>query len=502
MNRELEAVFVEEGRQLLAAMRRGLLGGDWRGALPELYRCAHMLKGNVKLAGYPEMERVAAPLADALRAAKLRGTLSRDEAAAVSEAVDACLDILEGRAARAPFAVAAKLRAAAESAVPRAAKPAVKILLIEDSELQAEIIRRELGQCDAAVFTVERADRLAAGLERVAAGGFDVVLLDLNLPDSQGLETFTGLAARAPSVPVVILTVADDDALASAALRQGAQDYVVKGKIGTQVLPRVIRYAIERKRVEESLRKTRAELELRVEERTSELRKANRELALFASAASHELREPLRKIVTWSDLLKQGSGEALGETGLNLLREIQSAARRQADLIDSLRELTRVTTQGRPLERVELDAVIAELRAETAPLFAQAGGRLEAERLPAVRGDRVQMGQLFRNLLGNSLKYRAPQRPPVVSIRSRPLGATAFEIDVEDNGIGFEQKYAERIFEPFQRLHGPGAYEGTGMGLAICARIVARHDGTLAARGEPGKGATFIVTLPLAKEAK
>lgn len=500
MKTELHDVFMAEGRELLAAMRRALAADG--PSLPELFRFSHMLKGNVKLAGYPELEPIVVPLTECLRLAKQSGRLTEEQAAAVSEAVEACQGILEGRVAGGSQAVVERLRKAASPLEEGVEGAAVKILLIEDSVLQALVIKKELAQSDGVVYAVECRRSLAEGLERVTQGGVDVVLLDLNLPDSQGLETFTEISARAPAVPVVILTVAADDGLATAALREGAQDYLVKGQIDTGVLTRAIRYAIERKRIEESLWKARRELELRVEERTSQLRKANSELALFASAATHELREPLRKIVIWGDLLRRDRGEALGETGLKLLHDMQQAARRQGDIIDSLRELTRVSSSGRSSDRVDLDAVVGEIAAEMAPLFAQAGGRLTVERLPTLRADRLLMRLLFSNLVANAFKYRKKEEPPLVAVRGRPHGATAVEIDVEDNGIGFEQQYAARIFEPFQRLHDRGAYEGTGMGLAICARIVARHGGSITARGEPGKGATFTVTLPITEQVK
>lgn len=502
MKTELQDVFLEEGRQLLAAMRRGLAAESER-SLPELFRCAHILNGNVKLAGFPQLEPIVGPLTECLRRAKQRGELTAEQAAAVSEAVEDCSAILEGRKAAASRAVAERLRQAAGPLGPAAAETAaIRLLLVEDSGLQALAIQKELAECEGGRYAVELKASLAEGLDRVVRDGVDIVLLDLSLPDSQGLETFMELSARAPALPVVILTAAADDALATAALRAGAQDYLVKGQIDSRALSRAIRYAIERKRLEESLWKARRELELRVEERTSLLRKANSELALFASAATHELREPLRKIVGWGDLLERRCGEALGEAGRGLLHQMRQAAGRQGELIDSLRELTRVSTQGRPLERVELDSVVGEIAAEMAPLFASAGGRLEVERLPALRADRLQMHQLFQNLLSNAFKYRKKEEAPFVAVRCRFLGATAVEIDVEDNGIGFEQKYAERIFEPFQRLHGRGTYEGTGMGLAICARIVARHGGSLSARSEPGKGSTFSVTLPLVEPGK
>ncbi|MBI2386618.1 MAG: response regulator [Elusimicrobia bacterium] len=502
MKTELQDVFLEEGRQILGAMRRELAAGSER-SLPELFRCAHILNGNVKLAGYPELEPLVGPLTECLRLAKKTGALSAEQAAAVAEAVEECSAILEGRAASCSRLLVEKLRKAAAplaAAVVEAA--AVKVLLVEDSGLQALAIRKELAECAGDAYAVELKGTLAEGLDRVVRGGVDIVLLDLSLPDSQGLETFMELSARAPAVPVVILTVAADDALATSALRAGAQDYLVKGQMDARALSRAIRYAIERKRLEESLWRARRELEFRVEERTSMLRKANSELALFASAATHELREPLRKIVGWGDLLERCCGDVLGEEGRGLLDKMRNAAGRQGELIDSLRELTRVSTQGRPVERVDLGSVVGEIAADLAPLFASAGGRLEVEPLPTIWADRLQMHQLFQNLLSNALKYRKKEEAPFASVRCRFLGATTVEIDVADKGIGFEQKYAERIFEPFQRLHGRGTYEGTGMGLAICARIVARHGGSVSARSEPGKGSAFTVTLPIGGPAK
>lgn len=503
MKPELQAAFMEEGRHLIALMRRGLAGAAAEEAPPfaELFRCAHMLKENAQLAEHNELELIVAPLTSCLRLAKFKKELSPELSATVAEALDACESVLDGREAPDLPGLLRRLRGAEKPLDPESSgEPALRLLLIEDSDMQAAIIRQELADAQSDAFVYERKDRLAGGLERIAEGGVDVVLLDLNLPDSQGLASFKKLVRRAPAMPVVILTVADDDAMALAALQEGAQDFLVKGYIDARNLARAVRYAVERKRVEHSLRTSRAELERRVSERTSELRKANHELALFAAAASHELRQPLRKITAWGDLLKESCAAALGDAGLKLLGEMQQGALHLGDVIDSLRELTRVSTHGRPLEPIELDAIVGELSKDMAPLFAQVGGRLVVERLPALRADGVQIRQLMENLLSNALKYRSAERPLFVSVRAGSRGA-AIEIVVEDNGIGFEQKYADRIFQPFQRLHGPGAFEGAGMGLAICARIVARHKGSLSARGVPGKGATITVTLPGGEDA-
>lgn len=505
MREELHSVFVSESRGLLKCLRDGLARVEESPqALAELYRCAHMLKGDARFAGLKDLETLLGPLADGFKAAKERGRIDRARIALLEEAVEACDRLLDGKkVAGFPDLMERLNRGAAllrEDARPRAV---LTILLIEDSDLQAQVIQRELAHSRKTAFSVETASRLADGLERAARGGIDAVLLDLNLPDSQGVETFARLSARAPALPVVILTISDDDALALEALRKGAQDYLVKDEINSALLSRVIRYALERKRIEAALRLAQSELEVRVQERTAELtrsndalKRSNIELVMFASSASHELQEPVRKIVGFADLLKEESGGRLDARGLDYLRKIRDGGLRLGELIGSLRELTRVTTSSPPSETVDLDVVLGDVLGDVAPRLIEIGGRVEAAALPALKGDALQLGQLFRNLIGNSVKYRDPARPLLVEIAARRTEPGWIEITVTDNGIGFEQSYAERIFQPFQRLHGLGKYEGIGMGLAISARIVWRHGGTISARSEPGKGSVFTIRLP------
>lgn len=510
MKAELRAIFLAEGRGLLQQLREGLkTAGERPEKLPELFRCAHMLKGDVNFADLRELQLVVSAVSEALKAAKDAGALDVRQAELLGMAVAACQELLEGRQVPDLLALLGELTSAASAQAARPAQARLRILLVEDSDLQARVIEKELGEARGSRFSVSSAANLAAGLGRLDEGGVDAVLLDLNLPDSQGADTFLALNARAPDVPVVILTISDDDALALEALRQGAQDYLVKGQLDSKLLSRVIRYSIERKRLEVSLRRAREELEQRVRERTADLTRANEtlrrksadlertngELQLFASVASHELREPVRQIVIWGDMLKRRCAPALDADGLRFLDNMQRAAMRQGELIRSLRELTSVTMATTPFEPLELAQVVKDALTELEPLVSAAGGRVEAGSLPAVRGDAVQLGQLFRNLLKNSLKYRAKDKPLLVRIAGRRSGRLV-EVSVEDNGVGFEQKFAERLFKPFQRLHNRTDYEGLGMGLAICARIVWRHGGTISARGEPGRGATITLTLP------
>jgi PAS domain S-box-containing protein len=251
----------------------------------------------------------------------------------------------------------------------------------------------------------------------------------------------------------------------------------------------------------------------RAEERAAQLRRhalelerSNRELQAFAYVASHDLQEPLRKISAFSDLVRADYGDRLDREGLHYVERIQDAALRMSDLIKDLLAFSRVSTHAKPFADVPLAQVVDDVTQDLWSRLQETGGTVEAGALPIVRADMVQMRQLFQNLIGNALKFHRDGVPPRVQVqaeRTRITGADGIDgldgwrISVQDNGIGFDEKYAARIFAPFQRLHNRGQYEGTGIGLAICRRIAERHGGRIAATSTPGKGSTFTVELPL-----
>ncbi|MEO8439662.1 MAG: CHASE3 domain-containing protein [Spartobacteria bacterium] len=266
-----------------------------------------------------------------------------------------------------------------------------------------------------------------------------------------------------------------------------------------------------RERGTEALARANDELEERVVTRTAALAEANealqrsnRELEQFASVASHDLQEPLRKIQAFGDRLKTRSAAELGEQGLDYLARMLSSATRMRSLIDALLSFSRVTTKAQPFTAVDLSATAEDVVNDLEDRIQRMDGRVEIGPLPSLEADASQMRQLLQNLIGNGLKFARPDVPPVVKVESRlfdqesPNGnIPRCEISVRDNGIGFEEIYLDRIFELFQRLHGRQEYEGTGMGLAICRKIVERHAGTITAQSAPERGATFLVTLPL-----
>ena len=245
-----------------------------------------------------------------------------------------------------------------------------------------------------------------------------------------------------------------------------------------------------------------------VERINRELARSNRELEDFASVASHDLQEPLRKITAFGGRLKSQCGDALGERERGYLDRMQNAAARMQSLIDDLLAYSRVTTRAQPFSPVSLEQVVGEVLTDLELRIEKTSARVEVGPLPTLEADPLQIRQLFQNLLSNALKFHRPAHPPVIRIDSQILddgqqegeapGQAFCEIRVEDDGIGFDAKYLDRLFKPFQRLHSQSAYEGTGIGLAICEKIAARHGGRITARSAPGQGACFLVTLPMA----
>ena len=241
----------------------------------------------------------------------------------------------------------------------------------------------------------------------------------------------------------------------------------------------------------------RAEAELR--DAMTRLEQSNRELEDFAYVASHDLQEPLRKIQAFGDLLKSKHTASLEPQARDYIERMQSAANRMQVLINDLLTFSRVTTKAQPFVRVDLAAVATEVVHDLETRIHQTGGQVTVGPMPVIDADPLQMRQLLQNLVGNGLKFHRPDVPPAVQIHGE-IADGRCHISVSDNGIGFEEKHAERIFTMFERLHARAKYEGTGIGLAICRKIAERHGGEIRAHGSPGEGATFIVTLPATHE--
>jgi signal transduction histidine kinase len=280
----------------------------------------------------------------------------------------------------------------------------------------------------------------------------------------------------------------------------------------------------QRRIAEDQLRHSNETLEARVRDRTAELVQANAALALeneqrrrveeelrhkareletisretesFAFIASHELQEPLRKITGFAQLVEENLGERLDAEGKDYLRRMVRAAERMNLMVKELLQLSRAG--GEPLHKqpVSLSRAVERIRADLEAAINEAGAEIVVGDLPTVNATPVQMDQVLLNLIGNALKYRAKDRRLRIEVFAEPVGAGVTRVTVKDNGIGFDPANVPRIFKPFQRLHSQAEYPGTGMGLAICRKIIDRHGGTIEATSEPGKGSSFYFTLP------
>jgi PAS domain S-box-containing protein len=236
---------------------------------------------------------------------------------------------------------------------------------------------------------------------------------------------------------------------------------------------------------------------------TEELARSNQELEQFAYIASHDLQEPLRKIEAFGDRLKRKYDKTLDEQGHDYLARMQTAAGRMRTLIQDLLSFSRVTTQTRGFAPLALETLLQDVLGDLEVRIQETHAQVTVGPMPTLDADALQMRQLFQNLIGNALKFQQPNITPTVSIQcemenpTESQGQSFCRIAVSDNGIGFDEKYLDRIFKVFQRLHGRNEYEGTGIGLAVCTKIAERHGGQLTAESAPGQGATFIVSLPL-----
>jgi signal transduction histidine kinase len=389
----------------------------------------------------------------------------------------------------------------------------VRILLVEDNPGDVLLMEETLGDAEGG-FAMESVERLAPALERLRAGGIEVVLLDLTLPDSAGVNTFTAVQAHAPEVPIIVLTGLSDELLAVSTVRDGAQDYLVKGQVDGNMLRRTIRYAIERhqarralevseqrlKAAVEQIQLLNEDLERRVAERTSELANANKELEAFTYSVSHDLRAPLRHVSGFAQMLAEEMGSHLSPVSRDYVERIQQRAAQMGIMVDDLLNLARLGRQPlnprlTPLTEI-VGAVMADLESESA------GRRIEWRigELPSVACDPGLMRVVFTNLLSNAVKYTRPRELAVIEVdQMTSAGEPAFV--VKDNGVGFDMKYAARLFGAFQRLHRADEFEGTGVGLATVQRIIHKHGGRIWAQAVPEGGASFYFTLNAAVPA-
>jgi signal transduction histidine kinase len=384
---------------------------------------------------------------------------------------------------------------------------AVRVLLIEDSPADVDLIKEALEDStldpafEGPALHLEEVDRLAAAIERLASGEFDLALLDLSLPDSQGIQTFVRLLRASPGTPIVVLSGLDDEAMAIRAVREGAQDYLVKGRVDGKTLARSIHYAVERKRAADErtrLAQGRAEAEASLRARDETL-----------ASISHDLRTPLTSIRGLAQLLKRRLARGIAVSPEELtdrLTRIEEQTALMARMIDDLLDLARIEA-GRPLElRREICDLVALVQTWAADLQRTAPQHqllVIAEDGPVVGSlDAARVERVVQNLLTNAVKYSPAGGDVEVTLRAeRRSDGDWVELTVRDSGIGIPADDLPRIFERFYRAGNVGEnLRGNGLGLAGARQIVEQHGGEIGVTSEPGAGTTFTVRLPLDEE--
>ncbi len=361
-----------------------------------------------------------------------------------------------------------------------------RILAVEDNATELRLLTDILEEDG---FQVIGCTSAAEALRQLEPGRFGVGVVDLMLPDLDGIALLQEILKIDPDVRVIIYTGASSFDSVKEALNAGAFGYIEKLSDPSELLRHVHRAARAR------VGRYAADLEAAVAKRTEELARSNQELQSFASVVAHDLRSPLLTISGYCEILKEEFGSMLPPGAIEYLEQITMAAGRMGRLIDDLLDYSRVGRGRDPMRTVDLHTVVEQVRANLDAAIRDANATIQVDRLPPVRGDQTQLIQLFQNLVGNAIKFR-DARPIVVSIRCEVEGAM-HRFAVADNGIGIDRKDFERIFRVFQRLHGK-EYPGTGIGLALCQKIVERHGGRIWLESQLGQGSTFYFTLPAA----
>jgi len=412
------------------------------------------------------------------------------------------------------------------------ALPAVKILAVDDREdnlLSIETILEKEG------YTVIKANSGRAALKLLLREhDFSLILMDVQMPQMNGLETATLIyeRERLKHIPIIFITAHRyGDDLMFRGFKMGGVDYIHKPidaallRFKVSVFVELFQKTNELVIQEEKLKAINQTLESEIAERrlsenrikllnqqlinsNAELKATNEELDRFAFVASHDLQEPLRKILLFNDLISQKLGTAEENFIAEYLEKISYSTRRMKMLVNDLLKYSRNTQSTEDFECVDMNTLLNEVITDLEMDIKKTNAVIHIKPLPELLVLPTQIRQLFQNLLSNSIKFSKPDNAPEIDIfseripsepeyLSKNISRNVFHrIYFRDNGIGFDSKYSEDIFTVFKRLHGHHEIEGTGIGLSICKKIVERHRGTIMAESEPGKGATFVVTLP------
>jgi two-component system, sensor histidine kinase and response regulator len=355
-----------------------------------------------------------------------------------------------------------------------------RVLVVDDELTNRALLVAQLG---AEGYAVTTAPDGQAGLAAAIADPPSLILLDVAMPGLDGFEVLAQLKAhpRTRAVPVALITSLADRENRLRGLAAGADDFVSRPIDSAELSARV-----------RSLVRSKA--------LSDELARSNAELAEFAYVASHDLQEPLRMVASYPQLLRRRYKDRLDQDANQFIDFAVDGATRMQQVINDLLAYSHVGTHPGLLQRTDTAAVIDQVLIDLGTAIEETDARVTRDALPVVNGNGRQLELLFQHLIANAIKYRRVGVPPRIHLRAVREGP-AWRFDVEDNGIGLDPQYANRIFQLFQRLHAREAYPGTGVGLAICKKIVERHEGRIWVQSTPATGSIFSFTLPATASA-
>lgn len=358
----------------------------------------------------------------------------------------------------------------------------LNILIIDDDACEHELYEAYLGADRNYSYSFSHAYYGLEGVKLFQSGQFDCVLVDYNLPDISGLEVLKRLSARGATVPAVMVTGQEDERVAVMALKKGAFDYLPKKDVNSKSLHDCVKRTVIHERMSQRLKQYRDELE-----------RSNKDLERFATIVAHDLKAPLRAISQHLSLVQKWNEDKLDDQSKLSMGFAIDGAERMQSLIEDLFVFSKLGFEKKRMESVACDEVLTAVLQTLAPAIEEKSANITHDPLPVLWADRVQLMQVFQNIISNALKY-CDGAPSIHIGVTEEEGGWLFSI--QDNGIGLPEKASKTIFDIFKRLHTDEEYPGTGMGLVICDRIIKNHEGKIWATSQPGQGATFSFVLP------
>lgn len=375
------------------------------------------------------------------------------------------------------------------------------VLVVEDDSVDAEMVIRQLTNTESTGnmevrYDVLRTTSVSEALDKLTRGGIDAIVLDLHLPDSSGLETLRRIQDKVSDIPVVVLTGSHDRAMAIQAVREGAQDYLLKDKLGDHELLRCVTFSIERQQLQTIMTRHRQadQARIRAEAHAEQLMRFNTELEIFSRIVPATLQVPLQTLQNSCRMLTANCRGKLDGLAEQLIEQINASTLRMQHLIEDLSRHARIYTDGKAFTSVDCQELYTRATERLKDVIDTGNARITTGTLPTLMADEVQLLQVFMHLIRNAVNYCPPERTPEITIHAeKEIDQWVFSFS--DNGWGIHPCDAQKIFQLFQRLEPAADIPGSGIGLALCEKIVTRHGGRIWVTANEDQGSTFHFTV-------